>query len=92
MPIDTQSGMLPPTAEGDHLGAVARGVAAPCIIHSFTMPLPLPPGKSTLIKVLTGDLRQSAGEVTRHPNLRVAYVAQHAFQHLEDHLETTPCK
>ena len=26
----------------------------------------------------------------RHPNLRVAYVAQHAFAHIEDHLEMTP--
>jgi len=26
----------------------------------------------------------------RHPNLRMAYVAQHAFQHLEKHLTETP--
>ena len=26
----------------------------------------------------------------KHPNLRIAYVAQHAFHHLEQHLEKTP--
>ena len=26
----------------------------------------------------------------RHPNCRVAYVAQHAFHHIENHLEKTP--
>jgi hypothetical protein len=30
--------------------------------------------------------------VWRHPNLRMAYVAQHAFHHLEEHLDTTPLK
>jgi len=28
--------------------------------------------------------------VYKHPNLRVAYVAQHAFHHLEEHLNKTP--
>jgi ABC-type ATPase involved in cell division len=40
-------------------------------------------GKSTLIKILTAELKPQEGTVTRHPNLRVAYVAQHAFHHLE---------
>ena len=31
-----------------------------------------------------------AGTVFKHPNLRLAYVAQHAFHHLENHLDTTP--
>lgn len=26
----------------------------------------------------------------RHPNLRMAYVAQHAFHHLEEHLDISP--
>ena len=26
----------------------------------------------------------------KHPNARVAYVAQHAFHHIENHLEKTP--
>ena len=33
-------------------------------------------GKSTMIKVLTGELEPSFGNVWRHPNMRVAYVAQ----------------
>jgi len=47
-------------------------------------------GKSTAIKVLLGELKASTGEVYRHPDLRLAYVAQHAFQHLEKHLTQTP--
>jgi len=47
-------------------------------------------GKSTAIKVLLGELKSTAGEVYRHPDLRLAYVAQHAFQHLEKHLTKTP--
>jgi len=47
-------------------------------------------GKSTAIKLLTGELQATSGEVVRHPNLRMAYVAQHAFQHLEKHLTKTP--
>ena len=47
-------------------------------------------GKSTAIKVLLGELKASGGEVYRHPELRLAYVAQHAFQHLEKHLRETP--
>lgn len=47
-------------------------------------------GKSTLIRVITGETIPTTGEVWRHPNLRVAYVAQHAFHHLEQHLDSTP--
>jgi len=49
-------------------------------------------GKSTMIKLLTGELEpdRGSGEVWRHPNCRVAYVAQHAFHHIENHLEKTP--
>lgn len=47
-------------------------------------------GKSTIIKMLTGETEPSSGEVTKHPNLRFAYVAQHAFHHLEEHLDSTP--
>jgi len=47
-------------------------------------------GKSTAIKVLLGELKASTGDVWRHPDLRLAYVAQHAFQHLEQHLTKTP--
>jgi len=47
-------------------------------------------GKSTAIKVLLGELKANSGEVYRHPELRLAYVAQHAFQHLEKHMRETP--
>merc|ERR1712118_640757 len=47
-------------------------------------------GKSTAIKILIGELKATKGEVYRHPNLRLAYIAQHAFQHLEKHLTQTP--
>jgi len=47
-------------------------------------------GKSTMIKVLTGEVVPQTGDVWRHPNARVAYVAQHAFHHIEDHLNKTP--
>jgi len=47
-------------------------------------------GKSTMIKLLTGELLPDKGLVWKHPNLRLAYVAQHAFHHLEKHLEETP--
>ena len=47
-------------------------------------------GKSTAIKILIGELKTSQGEVTKHPGMRVAYIAQHAFHHLEKHLHKTP--
>jgi elongation factor 3 len=47
-------------------------------------------GKSTMIKLLTGELEAEEGLVWKHPNLRVAYVAQHAFHHVEQHLDMTP--
>ncbi len=47
-------------------------------------------GKTTAIKILTGELKTNQGEVTKHPGLRLAYIAQHAFHHLEKHLHKTP--
>jgi elongation factor 3 len=49
-------------------------------------------GKSTAIKLLTGELKPSKGSVTQHPNMRMAYVAQHAFHHLEKHMVKTPAQ
>lgn len=46
-------------------------------------------GKSTMIKVLTGEVVPQTGDVWKHPNARVAYVAQHAFHHIESHLNKT---
>mmetsp|Transcript_21751 Transcript_21751/g.37084 ORF Transcript_21751/g.37084 Transcript_21751/m.37084 type:complete len:1030 (-) Transcript_21751:648-3737(-) len=49
-------------------------------------------GKSTLIKLLTSELKPQEGQVMRHPNLRVAYVAQHAFHHIEESQDITPAR
>ena len=46
-------------------------------------------GKSTMVKALIGELEVHEGVVWKHPNLRVAYVAQHAFHHIEK--VTQPC-
>ena len=43
-----------------------------------------------MIKLLTGEVIPQEGTVWKHPNARVAYVAQHAFHHIEQHLEKTP--
>lgn len=47
-------------------------------------------GKSTMIKVLTGEVVPEIGEVWSHENARIAYIAQHAFHHIEHHLDKTP--
>ncbi|KAH3900483.1 Elongation factor 3 [Saccharomycodes ludwigii] len=47
-------------------------------------------GKSTLINVLTGELLPTTGEVYIHENCRIAYIKQHAFAHIENHLDKTP--
>merc|ERR1719238_130255 len=51
-------------------------------------------GKSTMIKLMVGEITpnegEGKGEVTKHPNMRLAYVAQHAFHHIENHLDKTP--
>lgn len=47
-------------------------------------------GKSTMIKLLTGEMEPTSGTVYKHPNCRFAYVAQHAFHHIEQHLDKTP--
>merc|ERR1719326_317800 len=47
-----------------------------------------------MIKMLIGELSpnegEGKGEIVRHPNMRLAYVAQHAFHHIEHHLEKKP--
>jgi elongation factor 3 len=47
-------------------------------------------GKSTMIKLLTGELEPKIGNVWKHPNAKIAYVAQHAFHHIERHMQRTP--
>jgi len=47
-------------------------------------------GKSTAIKLLVGEAKPGKGTVWKAPGMRLAYVAQHAFHHLEKHLTKTP--
>jgi elongation factor 3 len=47
-------------------------------------------GKSTLVNVLTGELIPTIGEVYQHENIRIAYIKQHAFAHIDHHLDFTP--
>ncbi|MCJ1478110.1 translational elongation factor EF-1 alpha [Lambiella insularis] len=47
-------------------------------------------GKSTLINVLTGELIPTSGDVYTHENIRIAYIKQHAFAHIDHHLDLTP--
>ncbi|CAE6460836.1 unnamed protein product [Rhizoctonia solani] len=48
-------------------------------------------GKLTLVKLLIGDLKANkASEVWKHPNLVIGYVVQHAFHHIDHHLDKTP--
>lgn len=47
-------------------------------------------GKSTLVNVLTGELIPTTGDVYQHENIRIAYIKQHAFAHIDNHLDKTP--
>merc|ERR1712087_414167 len=47
-------------------------------------------GKSTAIKVLVGEQKPTEGSIWKASGLRMAYVAQHAFHHLEKHMQETP--
>ena len=48
-------------------------------------------GKSTLVKLLTGETEPNmGGTIWKHPSLVIGYVAQHAFHHIDHHLDKTP--
>merc|ERR1711976_212608 len=49
-------------------------------------------GKSTAIKVLVGEQKPTEGSIWKAAGLRMAYVAQHAFHHLEKHMAKTPAQ
>merc|ERR1711959_505334 len=40
--------------------------------------------------VLVGEQKPTEGSIWKAPGLRMAYVAQHAFHHLEKHMQKTP--
>jgi energy-coupling factor transporter ATP-binding protein EcfA2 len=50
-------------------------------------------GKTTLVRMIVGDSQPSNPSDCRffvHHNLRIAYVSQHAFYHVEQHIEDSP--
>jgi len=46
-------------------------------------------GKSTMIKCLLGELKPTRGTIWKMQGARVAYMSQHAFHHIEQHLDTS---
>lgn len=67
-----------------------KGATVECSLRSRVAIMgPNGAGKSTVAGLVVGELAPLAGNAWRHPNLRMAYVAQHAFHHLEEHLELT---
>merc|ERR1719329_960470 len=46
-------------------------------------------GKSTMIKCLLGELKPTAGSISKQQGSRVAYMSQHAFHHIESHLDSS---
>merc|ERR1719324_1553974 len=49
-------------------------------------------GKSTAIKVFVGEMMPQEGQIWKAAGLRMGYVAQHAFHHLEKHMDKTPAQ
>jgi len=47
-------------------------------------------GKTTAIKILVGEVEPTEGSIWKVPGLRMAYVAQHAIHHLQNHVQETP--
>jgi len=46
-------------------------------------------GKSTAIKLLTGENIPQVGTVYKHPSVRLGYLAQHSFDTINDHPDKT---
>merc|ERR1719335_922424 len=44
-------------------------------------------GKSTMIKCLLGECKPTSGVINKLSGSRVAYMSQHAFHHIESHLD-----
>eukprot|EP00927_Polykrikos_kofoidii_P016508 TRINITY_DN17474_c6_g1_i1.p1 TRINITY_DN17474_c6_g1~~TRINITY_DN17474_c6_g1_i1.p1 ORF type:complete len:1446 (-),score=336.39 TRINITY_DN17474_c6_g1_i1:39-4058(-) len=78
-----------PTADGS-MGPAVRDATVECSLMSRVAIVgPNGAGKSTLASLLVGELAPDTGRAWRHPNLRVAFVAQHTFHHLERHWDLT---
>jgi elongation factor 3 len=76
-----------PTHEKPTVTDIALSV---CMLSRVGVVGPNGAGKSTAIKLLIGELKPEKGTVWKHSGLRMAYVAQHAFHHLERHVNKTP--
>merc|ERR1712072_801070 len=63
-----------------------------CMASRIAVVGPNGAGKSTAIKLLIGELKNETGTIFRHGGMRLAYVAQHAFHHLEKHEDKTPAQ
>jgi elongation factor 3 len=49
-------------------------------------------GKTSAIKVFVGEMLPQEGTLWKAAGLRMGYVAQHAFHHLEKHMDKTPAQ
>merc|ERR1719169_391982 len=49
-------------------------------------------GKTTAIKIFVGEMMPQQGTIWKAAGLRMGYVAQHAFHHLEKHMNETPAQ
>jgi len=77
------------TYPGSGIPAVRRATVECSLRSRVALVGPNGAGKSTLAGLVVGELSPDAGKAWRHPNLRVAFVAQHAFHHLEQHMDLT---
>jgi len=69
-------------------GPAVRRASVECSLRSRVAIMgPNGAGKSTLAGLVVGELAPDIGTAWRHPNLRVAFVAQHAFHHLEQRMD-----
>lgn len=92
------------TYPGREVPTIRNATVKVCLGSRVAVLGPNGAGKSTLIKMLVQETQPDGandpnraegepnpnGEVWKHHNLRVAYVAQHSFHHIEKHLDISP--